>query len=142
MRVAGRPFGILVLAVLGIAGGLWAIAGLTGLHDVPEFSIRTASVPEGVVRVVIALWAAMTVAAALLLLALHRWGWILAMLAAGMGLLASLWAWALGHPEPVRLLILVVTAFYLNGREVRELLLKMPGRAPVVPLAPAEDGRR
>ena len=141
MRVAGRPFGILILAVLGVAGGLWAFAGLTGFHDVPEFSIRTASVPEGLVRVAVALWATVTMVAAVLLLALDRWGWILAMLAAGLGLLASLWSWGLGHPEPVRLLILVVTAFYLNGREVRELLLGTSGQVSVVPPASPESGR-
>lgn len=142
MRIAGRPFGIIVLAGLGIVGGLWALAGLAGMHDVPEFSVRTASMPEELVRVAIAAWAGATLVAAVLLLAIRRWGWILAMLTTGVGLLATLWSWMLGHPEPVRLLILVVSAFYLNGRQVRDLLLGTPAPASVVPLAPEEAGRR
>jgi hypothetical protein len=142
MRIAGRPFGILALAVLALAGGLWALAGVAGLHALNDFSLKGVNIAPEVVRVVIAGWAAALLVGALLLLSLHRWGWVLLMLATGLGLLGSLWQWWLGNPEPIRLALLVVTAFYLNGHEVRDLLLRSVERAAVVPLAPQEGGRQ
>ncbi len=97
--------------------------------------------PE-VVRVVIAGWAMALLAGALLLLALHRWGWVLLMVVTGLGLLGSLWQWWTGNPEPIRLALLVVTAFYLNGHQVRDLFFRSVERAGAVPLAPQEGGRR
>ncbi len=142
MRIAGRPFGILALAVLAVAGALWALAGVAGLRAVPEFSLKGLELSPDLVRAIIAGWSAMLLAGALLLVALHRWGWVLLMLATGIGLLAALWQWWLGNPEPIRLALLVVTAFYLNGHSVRDLLLRQVERAGVVPLAPQEGGRR
>ena len=142
MRIAGRPFGILVLVVLAVAGGVWALTGVADLRPVPEFSLKGVEVAPELVRIVIAGWAGMLIAGAVLLLALHRWGWVLLMLATGLGLLAALWQWWLGNPEPIRLGLLVVTAFYLNGRAARDVLLRPVERVGVVPLAPQEGGRR
>jgi hypothetical protein len=142
MRIAGRPFAIIALAALAAAGGLWALAGVAGFHDLPELSIRGADVPAEVVRALTVAWAVMALAAAPLLLALHRWGWELAMLTTGIGLLVALWSWWLGVHEPVRLVLLVITAFYLNGREVRGLLRSATDRASAAPLAPPEGGLR
>jgi hypothetical protein len=142
MRIAGRPFGIVALVVLAVAGGLWALAGVAGLHTVNDFSLKGVQIAPEVVRVVIAGWAVALLAGALLLLALHRWGWVLLMVATGLGLLGSLWQWWMGNPEPIRLALLVVTAFYLNGHQVRDLFFRSVERAGVVPLAPQEGGRR
>ena len=142
MRIAGRPFGILALAALAVAGALWGLGGVAGLRAVPEFSLKGIDLAPELVRVIIAGWAAMLIVGAVLLLALHRWGWVLLMLGTGLGLMAALWQWWLGNPEAIRLVILVVTAFYLNGRQVRDLLLRPVERVDVVPLAPQEGGRR
>jgi hypothetical protein len=142
MRIAGRPFGIVALVVLAVAGGLWAFAGVAGLHTVNDFSLKGVQIAPEVVRVVIAGWAVALLAGALLVLALHRWGWVLLMVATGLGLLGSLWQWWMGNPEPIRLALLVVTAFYLNGHQVRDLFFRSVERAGVVPLAPQEGGRR
>ena len=142
MRIAGRPFGILALAVLAVAGAIWALAGVAGLRPVPEFSLKGLEISPELVRAIIAGWSAMLLAGALLLVGLHRWGWVLLMLATGLGLLAALWQWWMGSPEPIRLALLVVTAFYLNGHAVRDLLVRRVERAGVVPLAPQEDDRR
>jgi hypothetical protein len=142
MRIAGRPFGLLALAVLAVGGALWALTGVAGLRAVPEVSLKGIEVSAELVRLIIAGWSAVLLTGALLLLALHRWGWVLLMLATGLGLLAALWQWWLGSAEPIRLALLVVTAFYLNGRSVRDLLLRPVERAGVVPLAPQEGGRR
>jgi hypothetical protein len=142
MRIAGRPFGILALALLAVVGALWALTGVAGLRAVPEFSLKGIELGPELVRAIVAGWSAMLLAGALLLVALHRWGWVLLMLATGMGLLAGLWQWWLGSPEPIRLALLVVTAFYLNGHSVRDLLLRQVERVGAVPLAPQEGGRR
>jgi hypothetical protein len=142
MRIAGRPFGIVALVVLAVAGGLWALAGVAGLHAVDDFSLKGMPIAPEVVRVVIAGWAMALLAGALLLLALHRWGWVLLMVVTGLGLLGSLWQWWTGNPEPIRLALLVVTAFYLNGHQVRDLFFRSVERAGAVPLAPQEGGRR
>jgi hypothetical protein len=142
MRVAGRPFGIVALAALAVAGAAWGLAGVVGLRAVPEFSLKGIDLAPELVRVVVAGWSAMLLAGALLLVMLRRWGWVILMLATGLGLLAGLWQWWMGSQEPIRLALLVVTAFYLNGHQVRDLLQRQVDRAGVVPLAPPEGGRR
>lgn len=142
MRIIGRPFGILVLATLAVLGGLWSLAAVVGLRPLDDYAIGTVVLAPLVPKAVAAAWAAMLLASAVLLLALHRWGWTVLMLATGLGLAGALWQWWIGNLEPVRMLILVATAFYLNGREVRELLLRTADRATAVPLAPPEGGRR
>ena len=142
MRIAGRPFGILVLVVLAAVGGLWALAAVAGLRPLDDYTIgATVGGPE-VARAVTGAWGAILILSAVLLLLLHRWGWELLMLATGLGLFGALWQWWIGNLEPVRMAVLVLTAFYLNGRELRDLLLGTPERAAVVPLAPPEGGQR
>ncbi len=142
MRIAGRPFGILALAALMVIGALWSLAGVAGLRAVPEFSIKGLEIAPDIVRLVVAAWSAAMIAGAVLLVALRREGWLILMIGVGLALLASLWQWFLGNPEPIRLALLVVSAFYLNGRQARELLLESTRRADVAPLAPPEGGTR
>ncbi len=55
------------------------------------------------------------------LLAFRRWGWVLTMILVGLGLLAELIRVAIGQPDHLGLLLLVVSAFYLNQRSVRAM---------------------
>jgi len=142
MRIVGRPFGIVALAVFATLGGLWALAAAAGLRPLDDYTIGSITLPPLAPQVVAAAWGVMLLLSAGLLLALHRWGWTLLMLSTGLGLLGALWQWWIGNPEPVRLLLLVATAFYLNAREVRELLVATTERATIVPLAPPEGGRQ
>lgn len=142
MRIAGRPFGIFVLAALAALSGIWALAAVAGLRPLDEYRIGDAVLPAAVPLAVAAAWGVLLLASAGLLLALHRWGWTLLMLSTGIGLLGALWQWWVGNLEPVRLALLVITAFYLNAREVRELLLPTTTRVEAIPLAPPEGGRR
>ena len=79
----------------------------------------------------------MLLAGALLLLALHRWGWVLLMLASGLGLLGGALAVGAGqsraHPAgpPHR------DRLYLNGHSVRDLLLRPVERTEGGPAGPA-----
>jgi hypothetical protein len=142
MRIAGRPFGILVLVVLATISGLWSLTAAAGLRPLDDYTVGTTTLPPLVPQAASAIWGAMLLASAVLLLALRRSGWMLLMLTTGVGLFGALWQWWIGNLEPVRMLVLVATAFYLNGRVVRELLVQAHDRAPVIPLAPPEGGRR
>jgi hypothetical protein len=142
VRVAHRPFGILVLAVLSLAAGLWALAAVAGLRQLDDYRIGQIQLPPEVPLAVTAAWGVLLLVAAVLLFVLNRWGWTILMLTTGLGLFGALWQWWIGNLEPVRLGLLVLTAFYLNGRETRDLLLGSRDQVAVVPLAPPEGGRR
>ena len=63
--------------------------------------------------------ASLTILGVVGLLARQGWGWVLTMVLVGGGLAAELTRYAIGTPDPVGLLILVLSAFYLNQRSVR-----------------------
>ena len=142
MRIAGRPFGVLVLAVLAAAGGLWAFAAVAGLRPLDDYNVGDISLAPEASAAVAAAWGAMLLLSAVLLLLLHRWGWELLMISTGLGLFGALWQWWIGNLEPIRMAVLVMTAFYLNGRQVRDLLVGTAERSTAAPLAPPEGGRR
>ena len=52
---------------------------------------------------------------------LPRWGWVLTMVLVGFGLADELIRVAIGQPDHLGLLLLVVSAFYLNQRSVRAM---------------------
>ena len=55
------------------------------------------------------------------LLSFRRWGWVLTMVIVGFGLLVELIRVAIGQPDHLGLLLLVISAFYLNQRSVRAM---------------------
>lgn len=65
--------------------------------------------------------AALTIIGVIGLLAGKSWGWVLTMVLVGAGLLLELIRYVRGEPDPIGLLILVASAFYLNQRSVRAL---------------------
>jgi hypothetical protein len=139
---AGRPFSIIALAVLAAAGGIWVLGAVAGLRPVDQYPFGSIKLGDDVARAIALVWGVVLLISAILIALLNRWGWAVLMVVTGIGLLAALWQWWIGNPEPVRLAIFVVTAFYLNAREVRDLLLTPTGRAGSVPLPPAEvDGQ-
>jgi hypothetical protein len=142
MRIVGRPFGIVALAAFATLGGLWALAAAAGLRPLDEYVIGSTTLPPLVPQVVAAAWGVLLLASAGLLIALHRSGWMLLMITTGLGLFGALWQWWIGSLEPVRMLLLVATAFYLTARQVRERLVTTTERASIVPLAPREEVRR
>lgn len=142
MHIARRPFGIFALAVFALLGGMWTLAAAAGLRPLDDYRVGDLVLDAWVPQLISGAWGVMLVIAAILLLLLHRWGWELLMLSTGIGLFGALWQWWIGNLEPVRMALLVLTAFYLNGREVREVLFRVHERARVVPLAPLEGGHR
>jgi len=138
MRIAGRPFGIVALALLATLTGAWSLAAAAGLLPTDVYQVGSHLLPPEAPRIASAAWGALLLLSAFLLLLLRRRGWELLMIATGVGLFGAIWQWAIGNQEPVRMGLLVVTAFYLNGREVRHVFLGAAERTAPVPLAPQE----
>jgi hypothetical protein len=76
-----------------------------------------------VVRAGLIVVAVLDILAAVGLLLLHRWGWVLAMTLTGASLAVELTARYWGYPDDLGLAINVVCAFYLNQGTVRRLVL-------------------
>jgi hypothetical protein len=135
---AGRPFSIIALAVLAALGGVWVLGAAAGLRPVDLYRFGNIELGETVARALALVWGVALLVSAILVALLNRWGWAMLMTVTGVGLSVTLWQWWVGNPEPVRVAIFVVTAFYLNAREVRDLVLAPASRTSGVPLAPPE----
>jgi hypothetical protein len=112
------PFGVLVVVVVRVIDAL-LVAGV-GLGLRPLVVDLPAPLDEPRVLAAIGLtWAGLTVAGAIGLLLRKHWGWVLTMVMVGVGLTVNLVRVYLGVPDDLDLLLLVVSAFYLNQRAVR-----------------------
>lgn len=131
-----RPFGVIVICLLllfqaGIlAIGTWAFvqAGASGSQDVilelrglglnATFLTTASAVNAG--TALLAALLAMTLLQVVLVFTLRRSGWVLTMLVVGVNLAIQLWGiWQGGPTATLSLLILSLTALYLNQAEVR-----------------------
>lgn len=138
MPAADRPFSVFALAAVAALGGVWVLTGTLGLRPPDTYPVGDLKLSPDLVRLFWLAWGVMLIVSAVMIVLLRRQGWALLMISTGVGLLAALWQWWIGNLEPVRMAILVVTAFYLNARQVRELFLESRERATFVPLAPPE----
>jgi hypothetical protein len=138
VRAAGHRFSIVALATVASLGGVWVLSGALGLRPGDAYRVGDAALSTDAVRVFWVLWGAMLLTSAVLIPLRRGWGWALLMIATSIGLVVALWQWWIGNLEPVRMAILVVTAFYLNAREVRDVLLHPTEGTTVVPLAPPD----
>lgn len=118
------PFGILVVAALRLvdAAGLIIVGLDAGLLPFRGFPVL--GNPD-VTRALEVTFAILTVIGVIGLLARKGWGWVLTMALVGLGLLGEVIRYSLGVPDPAGLLILVVSAFYLNQRQVRAVARDM-----------------
>jgi hypothetical protein len=99
------------LAVIGLGIGNIALRSIPVIES-PDMSI---------LRVVYVAIAAIITLGVLGLLAMRRWGWVLTMVLVGFGLFYELIQVSRGRPDDLALLTLVISAFYLGQRSVREL---------------------
>jgi hypothetical protein len=126
-----RPAGVVIVSVLLLLGGLTYLLAASGM-TIPfvtggMFSLL--STDDG--RVFVLAVAALCALDAVAFFMGWRWGWALAMLLTGLGLVFNLAAYANGDFNVVRLILLVAAALYLNQRAVREVFDR-PRRASVV----------
>ena len=114
------PFGILVVSALRLVDALGLILIGFMQQGLPISGFPIIGNPT-VTRALDLLFASLIILGVLGLLAGKSWGWVLTMVLVGGGLLFELIRYAIGQPDPVGLLILVISAFYLNQRSVRAL---------------------
>ncbi len=130
-----RPVGVAVIAIFLVVD---AALMLLQLSVDTTMSTRTATLlriselaPAGFV-----ILALLRLVAAVGLWRGSRRAWVLAMLLVGVGLIISLYLYALGDPPYLRMAIDVVIAFYLNQGAVRDYFDSRPGGRGVVRLGP------
>ena len=115
------PFGILAVALLRVVDAAAIAAIAVGWRAFPMPWLPGPLTDPRLIAVVGLGWAGAAVAGVAGLLLLRRWGWVLTMVMVGVGLAFSLLRWAAGAPDDPELLLLVITAFYLNQRSTRAL---------------------
>jgi hypothetical protein len=115
------PFGLWVIGVALVVSGAVIVLAVTG--NVPSFlSGGTLGLEKSLDgRTGIGVFGVAQVAAGLGMLLRVRWAWGLAMFLVMLGLAVNLISYFTGDPNLFRLLLLVVTAFYLNQRAVRDV---------------------
>lgn len=130
-RLGAWPIGLLIVAALRIVDAVGMVAVALGVSDVPLGGLPMIADTPVFTRTVDLIWAVATVIGVAGLLAKRRWGWITTMVLVGFGLLSHLIRVAIGEPEYLGLLLLVISAFYLNQRSVRAMALFPAGDQPV-----------
>lgn len=120
-RVGRWPIGILIVALLRIIDAVAMAAVGTGVRDLPMAGLPVLLDSPLLTQSLDLVMAAATIVGVLGLLAFRRWGWVLTMVLVGVGLLGELIRVALGQPDYLALLLLVISAFYLNQRSVRAM---------------------
>ncbi|MFI5226265.1 MAG: hypothetical protein ACHQ3P_06275 [Candidatus Limnocylindrales bacterium] len=117
-----RPFGITAVVVLQLATAAWIASGIVGIRPLDPTSLAgqiSDSLPN--VEAIFGVLTVILVVASVGLWFVHRWAWVASMLLTGFQLaflLVSIWQ---GGSDWVRLLLLTITALYLNQRSVIDL---------------------
>ena len=121
LRVGRWPVGVLIVAVLRIIDAVSMAAIGLGVKGLPVDALPILENSPILTQSIDIVIAVATIIGVFGLLAFRRWGWVLTMILVGLGLLAELIRVAIGQPDHLGLLLLVVSAFYLNQRSVRAM---------------------
>lgn len=123
----GRPFGVTAIVILLVASAVVSVgSGLLTLQSIMSGSpVSVEALPQPAIVLFGAL--ALTVlegaadmVAAIGLLKLRRWAWVLVMLLVGYGMADNLWRYFSGGGAAyTEMLLDVVIVFYLNQRDVQ-----------------------
>jgi fructose-specific phosphotransferase system IIC component len=138
-----RPFGITAIALLQLATAAWIASGIFGLRPLDPGSLagKLAASDSTIESIFAGLTAVLVVATVLLWLG-NRVGWLLSMLLTGFQLAFMLISISQGGSDWIRLLLLTITALYLNQRAVIARFADDRPRQVALPLeGPASDGR-
>lgn len=140
-RERSRPLGVVLLVlfqVLNVAVTVAALAGYLGPRGgslVAMFGTGTA-----VVDYLILGLGVLSLAGAIALWRLDRFGWYAIMLLTGLGLAVQLTFYVWANPNFLNMAIYVVSAFYLNQREVKDIFLAKTADPEPVVLTGDQDG--
>jgi hypothetical protein len=118
-RLGAWPVGLLIVVALRILDAIAMAAVGLGVTGLPVSGLPILANAPNLTRAIELIWAVGTIVGVVGLLTKRRWGWVLTMVLVGLGLLSQLIRVAIGQPDYLNLLLLVVSAFYLNQRSVR-----------------------
>ena len=136
-----RPFGITAIVVLQLATAAWIASGIVGIRPLAPDSLAgqiSTTLPN--VEAIFGALTVILVVASVGLWFVHRWAWVASMLLTGFQLafmLVSIWQ---GGSDWVRLLLLTITALYLNQGSVLALFAdRRPRHVPLPIEGPTSD---
>lgn len=136
-----RPFGVVLLTLLWLVYAGLAVLTVLDVPGVPIAGVtRVFAEFGGLVETASGVLAVVSLLTAIGLWFQQSWGWVLAMLAAGIGLAFDIFGWMRGDPAYAYLLLGVVIAFYLNQGDVRRRFLVRAGE-PEAAITLADGGR-
>jgi hypothetical protein len=137
-----RPFGITAVVVLQLATAAWVASGILGIRPLDPNSLAgqvSDSVPN--VEAIFGILTVVLVVASVGLWLIYRWAWVVSMLLTGFQLafmLVSIWQ---GGSDWIRLLLLTITALYLNqGSVIARFADRRPREAARPIEGPASGG--
>jgi hypothetical protein len=137
-----RPVGIVLLVlfqVLNVSANLLALAGVLGPRRGSLVGVLGNDV--AVLDYLLIGLAVLSLAGAVALWRLDKFGWYAIMLLTGLGLALQIAFYVWATPNFINLAIFVISAFYLNQHEVKSLFLVPPVEAQSVVLSVEEDDR-
>jgi hypothetical protein len=126
-----KPVTLYILVALMVIKSILIILVLGGAYTFADGPIGEALRMPGVAAAireapgavgVLILFAAVLLVSALMLLAGRRTGWLLAMVITGLSVAIDIVAFLAGTGSELWMLLNVVTVFYLNQRDIRELV--------------------
>jgi fatty acid desaturase len=118
-REQGGAFGIFLLVVLWVVYAALPIMYLLGVPRIEASGIVRLVDPQGSEPIANAVLAAVAIVTAAGLLLGRSWGYMLAMLTVGIGLVADIYLYVRGDPAYVHMALAVTITFYLNQASVR-----------------------
>ena len=137
--VGVRPLGVIVIVVLVLLLGIQSIAAGLGFVAARQGSIASVITDETLFEAYEITMGLILIAAALATFFLWRVGWYATILLAGFGLAVQITLYFWGTPNFVSLALFVVTALYLNQRQVKALFLAPRNEPTTVVLTTADD---
>jgi hypothetical protein len=118
MQHKSRPFGLYVIIGVEVALAVFlalALLSVQGVRPYLSILVQNPIFYSWLGWVLVGCFAV----AALGLLFLKRWGWILTMILTGLGLSYTIWSYFQGNPNYIGMVMDLVIVFYLNQREVQ-----------------------
>lgn len=120
------PLGLWVISALLVLGGVVFLLAVLGIRQ-PELTGGMLGIERSLEgRIGVGVFGAAMITAGVGMLLRVRSAWGLAMFLVMIGLAVNLFSYFSGDPNLLRLLIFVITAFYLNQRAVREVFAQPP----------------
>lgn len=134
---------MILLTLLWLVYAGMALLLLLGAQGLPPAGIIRPFVVFGWLEPAAAVLGVVSLIIAVSIWFLRPFAWVLAMVAAGLGLAFDILGWMNGRPAYVSLLFGVVIAFYLNQSAVRRRFrVGLEEEVPSVTLADGERGER